>query len=200
MDRLDYLIHLVESGSSSSTRSQDNISVPESLLASSCHDLRSQAQDISWDTEDTNAVRDDLTKANNGRTSSQTKIDFCEDMLEWPIFQGRYDRTKIEALIFDPTLDWQNHGGITSISEDASDAPYSNSQDPRSSLGTGRGVQEEDVIPLIDSFLMNVHVKNPIIDPNFLQRTAKSVATTGFGWDARSCLVVRLLTSGSMLR
>ncbi|KAI6747664.1 hypothetical protein HG530_015772 [Fusarium avenaceum] len=199
LDRLDYLIQLVESNSSNSTGNRTRASPPETVLeqetsiASSYLGLGFQDQDISWDTEDTNAVREDLARANEAQLSSQARIGFCEDMLEWPIFHGRYSRTKIESLIFDPSLDWQRHEENATISEEPDDAARMDYQDPRSNLGAGRGVREEDVMQLVDSFLLNVHIKNPILDPAFLQRIAKSVAATGFGWEAQSCLVhVRL--------
>ncbi|KAF4967059.1 hypothetical protein FSARC_5350 [Fusarium sarcochroum] len=204
MDRLDYLIQLVESDRSSSTGNpmitspQENILDQEVPLASSNFSLNFQDQDISWDTEDTNAVREDLARFNEAQFSSQTRLHFCEDMLEWPIFQGRYDRTRIEALIFDPTLDWQHPNETSALVEEPDDAARLSYQDPRANLGVGRGVREEDVMQLVDSFLLNVHIKNPILDPAFLQRIAKSVAATGFGWEAQSCLVLIACALGAI--
>ena len=62
----------------------------------------------------------------------------------------------------------------------------------------GRGIQEDDVPRLIDKFLVNVHIKNPILDVGDLKRKARFIVENGFGWDAASCLVV--WTSSVVLR
>ena len=112
------------------------------------------------------------------------------DVLDWPIFEGNYDRRWIEALIFDPTLPCDDgHGPCTSprVTDDSIRDKF---DDPRQSSGIGVGVREDDVPHLIETFLANVHVKNPIFDPAYLRKMAKSVAEHGFDWKAPSCLVV----------
>ncbi|KPM42150.1 hypothetical protein AK830_g4438 [Neonectria ditissima] len=200
LDRLDYLIQLVESDAP--TRSLDPITnnpqdhVPKP--ASSTHGLGPQHQDISWDTDDTNAVREDLTRVNEPSVLSQIRIGLCEDILEWPIFEGRYDRKRIEALIFDPALAW-NYTDEPHMSVDgADDAGQSEDKDPRQCLDAGRGVSEEDVMQLVEGFLLNVHIKNPIVDPAYLRNTATSVSNNGFGWKAQSCLVLIACALGAI--
>ena len=112
------------------------------------------------------------------------------DVLEWPVFKGNYDRRWIEALIFDPTLPCDDgHGPCTSprVTDDSIRDKF---DDPRQSSGTGVGIREDDVPHLMEIFLANVHVKNPIFDPAYLRKMAKSVAEHGFDWKAPSCLVV----------
>lgn len=54
----------------------------------------------------------------------------------------------------------------------------------------GRGIQEEDFIPLSKRFLTYVHVKNPILDVPEFASYVKTAAETGLQWDGPSCLVV----------
>jgi hypothetical protein len=53
-----------------------------------------------------------------------------------------------------------------------------------------RGIREEDVSELVERFLANVHTKNPILDAGALKEIVQTITAEGFGWDARSCLVV----------
>lgn len=117
----------------------------------------------------------------------------CEDVLNWPIFEGKYRRENIELLIFNPGL--AERFSDEGIDDDA--LPVS-PLDPRRvkgsvrTQGPGRGVREDDAPKLIQIFLENVHPKNPIVDPKELKRMGKVVAEHGFGWDSQSCLVVGL--------
>lgn len=116
-----------------------------------------------------------------------------QDVLDWPVFEGRYDRRWIEALIFDPTLpcnDLSLNEPCTSprVTDDSIRDKF---DDPRQSSGLGVGVREDDVVHLVETFLVNVHVKNPIFDPEYLRKMAKAVAEHGFDWKPSSCLVVR---------
>ena len=116
-----------------------------------------------------------------------------EDILEWPIFGGRYDRTKVETLIFNPhAADYTYHVPATLAHYPSDDQRLvqSVSSDPIRMSTPGRGVQEDDVLRLIDKFLVNVHIKNPILDVGDLKRKARFIVENGFGWDAASCLVV----------
>ncbi|KIN03086.1 hypothetical protein OIDMADRAFT_160650 [Oidiodendron maius Zn] len=116
-----------------------------------------------------------------------------EDILEWPIFGGRYDRTKVETLIFNPhAADYTYHVPTTlgHYPSDDQRLVQSVSSDPIRMSTPGRGVQEDDVLRLIDKFLVNVHIKNPILDVGDLKRKARFIVENGFGWDAASCLVL----------
>lgn len=105
-------------------------------------------------------------------------------MLNWPIFGIEYNRALTQSLIFNPS---PTNGSPTPL----------HTFDPLGS-GTlrtskpGRGVQEEDIARLVNVFLINVHPKNPVLDPENLKSEARLAAVNGFGWDATSCLVVSL--------
>lgn len=114
-----------------------------------------------------------------------------QEILDWPIFGGKYDRRSIEALIFDPTLPCDNDHEPCTSPRVTDDSVRDKFEDPRQCAGIGVGIREDDVPHLVEVFLVNVHVKNPIFDPEYLRKMAKGVAEHGFDWKASSCLVVR---------
>ncbi|KAJ4355794.1 Zcf27p [Didymosphaeria variabile] len=113
-----------------------------------------------------------------------------EDVLAWPIFAGKYDRRWIEALIFDPTLPSDDLSGTPTSPRVNDDSLRNTFEDPRQASQCSPAIREEDVPHLVEAFLLNVHVKNPIFDPNYLRSMAKAVVDRGFDWEASSCLVL----------
>lgn len=113
-----------------------------------------------------------------------------EDVLAWPIFGCKYDRRWIEALIFDPTLPNDDLSGTPTSPRVNDDSIRNTFEDPRQSSSEIPDIRQEDVPQLVEAFLLNVHVKNPIFDPNYLRSMAKAVVDEGFGWEASSCLVL----------
>lgn len=99
----------------------------------------------------------------------------CEDILGWPVFRPDFDRAHIEPLIFNPLQ------AVGTLSR----TPRANT-----SFGTSLGIDEERAPSLVETFLVNVHIKNPVLDPDELRRKANDIAEVGFGWDADSCLLV----------
>ncbi|KAK4908640.1 hypothetical protein LTR49_022504 [Elasticomyces elasticus] len=63
-----------------------------------------------------------------------------------------------------------------------------------------QGPNEEDVPALVESFLRNVHTKNPVLDADQLVRKARLVACNGLGWDGWSCLVLLAAALGRIAR
>jgi hypothetical protein len=125
---------------------------------------------------------DEATLLAESLTVAEKYTGTCEDLLEWPIFEGQHDRSEIEILIFNPSLAREGQQRVPGLSIAA---------DPDRRSGYDRGIREEDVPRLLDRFLANVHIKNPILDTNYIIRAGKNVAENGFEWDAPSCLVVR---------
>lgn len=113
---------------------------------------------------------------------AETSSGKCEDILEWPIFEGRFRRSETEALIFNPDL---AHEGPSD-----QHSSFSVESDSVRRCRPSRGVQEEDMMGFIREFLANVHIKNPILDADDVQRMAKDALEHGLKWDAPSCLVV----------
>lgn len=129
---------------------------------------------------------DEATLLAESLTVAEKYTGTCEDLLEWPIFEGEHDRSETEILILNPSLarDGQQRNPGFSIAAD-----------PDRQSGYDRGIREEDVPGLLDRFLANVHIKNPILDTNDIMRIGKSIAENGFKWSAPSCLVVRGLNN-----
>ncbi|KAF5622962.1 heterokaryon incompatibility protein [Fusarium sp. NRRL 52700] len=94
----------------------------------------------------------------------------CESIMRWPIFQGLVPEV---------------HSFVLELDEDIE----SRSSDARG-ISAGRGVQEEDFIPLSKRFLAYVHVKNPILDVKDYKKKVKEAAENGPRWDGASCLVL----------
>lgn len=113
-----------------------------------------------------------------------------EDVLNWPIFGENFDRSEIESLIFNP----QNYEHTESASHS-----FSVVNDQVRSLRPGKGICEEDILSLIDRFLINVHIKNPVLDADDLIDKARKISENGFSWDSYSCLVVCFLISSKIL-
>ena len=105
-------------------------------------------------------------------------------ILIWPIFEGKIDITHIDALFFSPNI---------ALAPQMSSSPSDFTIKPDTSCRTlhlGRGVCEEDAVPLAQAFLEKVHIKNPILDPSVLMEVARKIAEEGYQWDERSCLVL----------
>jgi hypothetical protein len=122
---------------------------------------------------------------------AETNTGKCEDLLEWPVFQGMHHRSETETLIFNPDLAREQHQQVL-------DWPVVESNPDRRSAsrggGGGGGVREEDALMHVQKFLENVHIKNPVLNIDGIIRMAKDVTEYGFKWDAPSCLVVRIFT------
>jgi hypothetical protein len=190
LERLEYLISLVESSASVSVHGHDGgCNTDDNSLANQAH------ASISFNGHRTSNVTaaprsDTASDDNEAETSRHTYFGSGQDVLDWPVFEGKYDRRWIDALIFDPTLPCDDLSGPCTSPRVTDDTIRNTYKDPRQTSGIGVGVREDDVLHLVETFLVNVHVKNPIFDPEYLRSMAKNVAEHGFSWQACSCLVV----------
>ncbi|KNG45557.1 hypothetical protein TW65_07808 [Stemphylium lycopersici] len=196
LERLEYLIALVESNHDASTHVHDiHSQLPSHTDVSARLGTRmSFTPSSNADAQITSPMSHHPNLTVHDDQYEQSPLNCCakssEDVLEWPVFQRRYDRHSIETLIFEPTSPSEatNISGISSkILPSAAQAAY---DDPREGLAKGIGICEDDVPNLVEKFLVNVHVKNPIFDPEYLRDMAREVAEDGFGWKAPSCLVL----------
>lgn len=194
LQRLDYLINLVESGPPTKLalngRGHDPLAdaaIDETYVSTALgFEDGSQETVVHADS----AIRA-TTREHCIRVPGQEYFGSSEDILAWASFDGRYNRRSIEALIFDPTLPSDDLGGPPTSPIVSDDSNRERFEDPRTRTRPGLGVREEDVSHLIEAFLLNVHVKNPIFDPDYLRRMARTVVEEGFDWRASTCLVVR---------
>lgn len=113
---------------------------------------------------------------------AQTSRFFMDSMLKWPIFSQAAPHLKTELHL--PAIEilgrpernrrqWQD----TTI------------RTANTHLNLNPGVVDQ----LVENFIANNHVKNPILDIQSLRADVREFAETGPQWDERSCLIVSVL-------
>ena len=118
------------------------------------------------------------------KTSSDT-------VLTWEIFEGRYPPNALIGVLFEP-----DHIGFADTPATPT-SPVADAFVPT----TGLTPPDDERIPgLVDSFLQNVHTKNPILHVEPLVKHARQCAQNGVGWDAWSCLVLITCALGSVAK
>ena len=61
-------------------------------------------------------------------------------------------------------------------------------------------LEEERIPQLVDTFLQNVHTKNPVLDVETLVLKSREAATHSLGWDAWSCFLLLACAFGSIAK
>lgn len=202
LQRLDYLINLVQTGPVSQLaaygRGHDSLgeAAANPMYRSATLDFENRTQDAAAIYAGS-AIRG-TDREHEIQVPAQAYFGSSEDILAWAIFDGKYHRRSIEALIFDPTLPSDDLAGPPTSPIISADSNRESFEDPRTRTQPGQGVREEDVPHLVEAFLFNVHVKNPIFDPDYLRRMAKAVVEEGFGWKASTCLVLIVCALGAI--
>lgn len=106
---------------------------------------------------------------------------FSDSVLKWPIFSQA--APQLEKELNTPILEvWTQF--------ESADQTYR-----PNSANKGGGFVDLDasmIYELVENFLANNHIKNPIFDTNLLRAYAREVAETGPQWDERSCLIVSI--------
>lgn len=98
-----------------------------------------------------------------------------ETVLSWPVFGNRFDsRLNLKAL----------------LNEDSSTSGPTSSAASSTESFLVRELETGACSRLLDSFLKQVHPANPILDVPRLFQYLHRASVHGFGWDARSCLMV----------
>jgi hypothetical protein len=183
LERLEYAVGLLEASRDTpfTTLPVQNTSPVDVNTSPAAAQHHPTPRSIAWSDDnakgDVEILRESLEIA--GRTSQVS-----EDILEWPIFEHRFERSLTESLMFDRYQRCNRENNCPTVIADAV-----------RTVIPGRGIREEDVPFLINKFLTNVHIKNPILDADDIKRKGRLTAEHGFGWDAASCLVVSLLYS-----
>lgn len=101
------------------------------------------------------------------------------EILEWPVFKRKYSRCDLDALVF-------SSSPTRSFPIGANDLNYSN------------GLREQSTLRLLQSFVENVHSKNPVLDIGFLETIARDVDENGMQWDGESCLLSTVCALGTI--
>lgn len=100
-----------------------------------------------------------------------------EAVLSWPVFENLEleKRTDLKALL-QPL-------------NDQLDAPH---------MSIGADVESRETAQLLQQFLDNVHIFNPVLEETKVREYMRSAAFNGLGWDAQSCLLLLIYAIGSI--
>ncbi|KAL5421145.1 hypothetical protein PMIN06_007295 [Paraphaeosphaeria minitans] len=189
LQRLEYLIGLVESEVPKDGYDHPTHEASAGILPSLA-DTSETLQDPSFHSLAAEHVSTPASSAHLPQVPRHEYFGSSEDVLGWSILAGNYDRRWIEAFIFDPTLPSDDLSGTPTSPRVTDDSLRNKFEDPRQDSHAHPDIREEDVPQLVEAFLLNVHVKNPIFDPNYLRSMANAVVDRGFDWDASTCLVL----------
>ena len=111
----------------------------------------------------------------------------ADAVLTWEIFDGKYPPSALIGVHF------SRPDGVPGHESTAVDETFTVRQ--------GMLAPHEEQFPaLIESFLQNVHTKNPVLDADQLVRQARVVASDGLRWDAWSCLVLLAAALGRVAK
>ncbi|RHZ70707.1 hypothetical protein CDV55_103909 [Aspergillus turcosus] len=116
------------------------------------------------------------------RTTSEMGI---EAMLRWPVFERRLDELGIPS----------NKSLIELLGQASSNMATLEIGSRGSRLDTevAMSLNAEVVRQLVENFLVNNNLKNPVIDPTCLRNDAQEFLESPLQWDGKSCLVVSIL-------
>lgn len=177
LDRLNHVVSLLESrplavlvndsGSYDSPQGASNLSAGHASITQPLH-----VAPIHASRDLTTLVPEDDVLQVLDRPDFPSASNNCESIMRWPIFQGLVPEV---------------HSFVLGLDEDVE----VRSSDARG-VSAGRGVQEDDFIPLSKRFLAYVHVKNPILDVKDYKKKVREAAENGPRWDGASCLVVSI--------
>lgn len=194
LERLDYLVQLVET-----QNERNSLNAPAALFYSPSQNAVAQtpSSNLSLDLPYTSPYAGDPCRSSaktsledNGILSEPVDLagqtfGMCETLLQWPIFENKYSVSGPELLVF--------QSEVTEMLEEKPCLSPSSNSNATQLLGSRRLIHEEDALRLTRKFLSCVHIKNPVLEEHNLFDVAREVMEHGFGWDERSCLMVRLL-------
>lgn len=173
--RLDDILHSVDS-----LKGGNYVQQPSLPRTSTQETVSDQSRTFGRDHTALQAAEDYLTIP-TCRASADT-------VLTWPIFRDRYET---DALIH-----YQYQKQLTDSYAEAASTADAEIDGPAEET-----IADTTIIPiLIDSFLQNVHTKNPILDVPALVTWGRRDAKHGITLDAPSCLVLLACALGSVSR
>jgi hypothetical protein len=113
---------------------------------------------------------------------------FADSVLNWPIFSQAAPHLEEELHV--PILEFWTQ----------SDSDMRQMQTQTGKKGATLLNSDSDVVnELVENFLANNYVKNPVLDIESLRADAREFAETGPQWDERSCLIVGISRRDSFL-
>ncbi|KAI1451721.1 vegetative cell wall protein gp1 [Annulohypoxylon moriforme] len=165
LDRINHVVNLLEAGSPAGPAEVPQEPSPASLPIHT--PVNATVANIS---QQPICEEDDLPRLDDPDFAASTCS--CESILRWPIFRAVVP--DVRPFIF------ESNGGTNAFAEARGSEPGR----------LGRGVQEDDFIPLSKKFLAYVHVKNPILDLADFRAHVKEASENGLRWNSQSCLVL----------
>lgn len=109
-----------------------------------------------------------------------------ESMLRWPLFRRKLDALRIAS-----------HVSVVSVMEMPASSMETEAKlvdgmtlTPLQDLEEPNFVDRARIMELVDNFLVNNNVKNPILEPAGLRADATVFATAPLSWTATNCLMV----------
>ncbi len=111
-----------------------------------------------------------------------------ESVLQWPILKTRI--VDLDLSVSTPLMEVMGR----LVSGNASHLQTENT-DARLYTGMIEHLDTVVVENLIENFLLNNHIVNPVLDPELLRRDGRLCVETGLRWDGKSCLIVRVKIS-----
>ncbi|KAI6367395.1 hypothetical protein MCOR25_004931 [Pyricularia grisea] len=113
----------------------------------------------------------------------------CESILRWPALRDLLlpEEQNIQSFVLSSDLDFDE---VFVPKKTGIQSTLPRFQSPSDADSPRRRISEVEIVPLVDKFLMEVHVRNPILDEEELRRHARDVAENGMGWDGKTCLVL----------
>ncbi|KPM44215.1 hypothetical protein AK830_g2353 [Neonectria ditissima] len=161
LERLNHVVSLLEPN-------QSGIAQPDLSPEALTHLSHTAVDHSPFDRVEDLDVEDDLLEET---PSFPASIYNCESILKWPVLHDLMPDVE-------PFIRWPET--VESVSPLLS----------RKGSGVlGRGVQEEDFVPLSRKFLSYAHTRNPILDVGKYSSYVRDAAETGLRWDGPSCLV-----------
>ena len=115
-----------------------------------------------------------------------------ESMLRWPLFQRKLDALKITSvasvvsLMETPATATRTYADAEANTVDGMPLQRLQPEDEPGFVDRAR------ILELVDNFLVNNNLKNPIVRPAALRADAELFATSPLAWTARNCLMVGL--------
>jgi hypothetical protein len=104
-----------------------------------------------------------------------------EAMLKWPLFERRLSGLPISTAATLVEL----LGQVNTVESSSTDASR------KRRVTDEMDLDGETVRHLIENFLVNNNLKNPILDPSLLRKYGQEIVDFGLEWDGKSCLLVR---------
>ncbi|CAK7208012.1 Zcf27p [Sporothrix eucalyptigena] len=115
-----------------------------------------------------------------------------ESMLRWPLFKRKLDALKIPSYVSVVSLMETPVSGIDTDTVDGMPLKQLNPFEQPDFVDRGR------IMELVDNFLVNNNLKNPILGPAGLRADAEIFAASPLAWTGRNCLMYLVMAISTL--